>query len=99
MCRRRSSTGSRSWRGRSGSNRLWPGRSCGPAITPTKWCLDMRTSILLPEIGVAPECRVTLSAWYAMPGDLIFEGDRIVEVLTEGATFDVSAPASGCLVE
>jgi 2-oxoglutarate dehydrogenase E2 component (dihydrolipoamide succinyltransferase) len=59
----------------------------------------MRTSILLPEIGVSPGSRITVSAWYALPGDLVFEGDRIVEVLTEGATFDVNAPATGCLVE
>jgi pyruvate/2-oxoglutarate dehydrogenase complex dihydrolipoamide acyltransferase (E2) component len=59
----------------------------------------MRTSITLPEIGVQPGKGITLSAWYALPGDLVFEGDRLVEVLTDGATFDVNAPATGCLVE
>jgi pyruvate/2-oxoglutarate dehydrogenase complex dihydrolipoamide acyltransferase (E2) component len=56
----------------------------------------MRTEIILPELGAGP---VTLSAWFADPGDLIFEGDRLVEVLVGGATFDVSAPATGRLAE
>ena len=34
---------------------------------------------------------------YADPGEAVFAGDRLVEVLTEGATFDVTAPASGRL--
>lgn len=50
----------------------------------------------MPDIGAAP---IRLSAWFADAGDEIFEGDRLVEVLVEGATFDVSAPASGKLVE
>lgn len=56
----------------------------------------MRTEVLMPDIGATP---IQLSAWFADPGDEIFEGDRLVEVLVEGATFDVSAPASGKLVE
>jgi pyruvate/2-oxoglutarate dehydrogenase complex dihydrolipoamide acyltransferase (E2) component len=50
----------------------------------------------MPEIGAVP---IRLSAWLADVGDEVFEGDRLVEVLVEGATFDVSAPASGRLVE
>ena len=56
----------------------------------------MYTPIVLPELGVA---RVRLSLWFAVPGDLVFEGDRLVEVLVAGATFDVSAPATGRLIE
>jgi len=59
----------------------------------------MRTPITLPELGLPAGRRVTLSAWYAEQGDLVFEGDRLVEVLTEGATFDVPSPATGRLVE
>jgi pyruvate/2-oxoglutarate dehydrogenase complex dihydrolipoamide acyltransferase (E2) component len=59
----------------------------------------MRKEITLPELGTPDALPVTLSVWYAEPGDLVFEGDRLVEVLTEGATFDVPAPATGCLVE
>ncbi len=56
----------------------------------------MQTEIVLPEVEAAP---VILSSWYADPGEVIFEGDRLVEVLVSGATFDVSAPATGRLVE
>jgi pyruvate/2-oxoglutarate dehydrogenase complex dihydrolipoamide acyltransferase (E2) component len=42
---------------------------------------------------------VRLSLWFAEPGDAVFEGDRLVEVVTRGATFDVAAPATGRLVE
>lgn len=42
---------------------------------------------------------MTLSAWFAQVGDLVLEGERLVEVLTEGATFDVVAPASGRMAE
>ncbi|MGH7170901.1 MAG: biotin/lipoyl-containing protein [Gemmataceae bacterium] len=52
--------------------------------------------IILPELGAAP---VRLSLWFSRPGDLVFEGDRVVEVVVAGATFDVSAPATGRLIE
>jgi pyruvate/2-oxoglutarate dehydrogenase complex dihydrolipoamide acyltransferase (E2) component len=53
-----------------------------------------RIAIVLPDVGAAP---VVLSAWFADPGDPVFEGDRLVEVLVGGATFDVSSPATGRL--
>jgi pyruvate/2-oxoglutarate dehydrogenase complex dihydrolipoamide acyltransferase (E2) component len=42
---------------------------------------------------------VVLSVWYARAGDKVFEGDRLVEVLADSATFDVAAPATGRLAE
>ena len=59
----------------------------------------MRTPITLPELGLPESRKVTLSVWYARQGDFVFEGDRLVEVLTDGATFDVPSPANGVLVE
>jgi 2-oxoglutarate dehydrogenase E2 component (dihydrolipoamide succinyltransferase)/2-oxoisovalerate dehydrogenase E2 component (dihydrolipoyl transacylase) len=56
----------------------------------------MRAEILMPELGAVP---VVLSAWYADPGEAVFEGDRLLEVLISGATFDVSSPATGRLLE
>jgi pyruvate/2-oxoglutarate dehydrogenase complex dihydrolipoamide acyltransferase (E2) component len=56
----------------------------------------MRVDILLPELGAAP---LALSVWFADLGDQVYEGDRLVEVLADGATFDVSAPATGRLAE
>lgn len=56
----------------------------------------MKAPILLPELGAGP---VKLSVWFADPGDEVFEGDRLVEVLVGGATFDVASPATGRLAE
>jgi pyruvate/2-oxoglutarate dehydrogenase complex dihydrolipoamide acyltransferase (E2) component len=56
----------------------------------------MRTLVILPELGASP---VLFSLWFAEPGDPVFEGDRLVEVLAAGASFDVPAPATGRLVE
>jgi dihydrolipoamide dehydrogenase len=57
----------------------------------------MPTPVTLPDLGLEPEQTVGVSAWFAAPGDVVFEGDRLVEVLTLGATFDVPAPANGRL--
>lgn len=56
----------------------------------------MQAAIVLPELG-SPA--VVLSLWFADAGDTVFEGDRLVEVLIEGATFDVPSPATGKLLE
>ncbi|MGF1583477.1 MAG: biotin/lipoyl-containing protein [Gemmataceae bacterium] len=56
----------------------------------------MFAPIRLPDLKVSS---VVLSVWYAQPGDEVFEGDRLVEVLVGSATFDVPAPATGKLVE
>jgi pyruvate/2-oxoglutarate dehydrogenase complex dihydrolipoamide acyltransferase (E2) component len=56
----------------------------------------MQANIVLPELGAGP---VVLSAWFADVGDAVYEGDRLVEVLVAGATFDVPSPATGRLVE
>jgi pyruvate/2-oxoglutarate dehydrogenase complex dihydrolipoamide acyltransferase (E2) component len=56
----------------------------------------MRTPVVLPDVGAAP---VRLSVWFAEAGDAVYAGDRLVEVLAAGATFDVPAPATGRLTE
>ncbi len=58
--------------------------------------MSTRSPIVLPELGAAP---VRLSVWFADPGDWVYQGDRLVEVLVGGATFDVPAPATGRLGE
>lgn len=52
--------------------------------------------ITLPDLG-SP--RAVLSLWYVRPGDRVYEGDRVAEVLIPGATFDVPSPATGMLRE
>src|SRR5262249_53537351 len=91
-----SSTRLRPWHGRWGLRRWWRGRSCGAVTTPTRWWTAMRTPVILPELGAA-DARV--SAWFAEPGDLVYEGGRLGGGLVLGATFDVPAPATGRLVE
>ncbi len=56
----------------------------------------MQAPIVLPELGADA---AVLSSWFADPGDEVYEGDRLVEVLVNGATFDVAAPATGRLLE
>jgi pyruvate/2-oxoglutarate dehydrogenase complex dihydrolipoamide acyltransferase (E2) component len=56
----------------------------------------MHTPITLPELG-APH--VVLSVWYVKPGETVTRGERLVEVLAGGATFDVVSPAPGRLAE
>jgi len=52
--------------------------------------------ITLPDLG-SP--RAVLSLWYVRPGDRVYEGDRVAEVLVPGLTFDVPSPATGVLGE
>jgi pyruvate/2-oxoglutarate dehydrogenase complex dihydrolipoamide acyltransferase (E2) component len=56
----------------------------------------MRTTVVLPEVGAAV---LRLSLWLAADGDAVLAGERLVEVLADAATFDVSSPATGRLVE
>ncbi len=56
----------------------------------------MRKPVTMPEIG-APAAAV--SVWFVAPGERVYAGDRLVEVLIAGATIDVSAPVSGRLLE
>ena len=56
----------------------------------------MSNPILLPDLG-APEA--TFSLWFVSPGDPIYEGDRIAEVIVGAATVDVVSPADGRLQE
>ena len=51
-------------------------------------------AIMLPDLGT-PEAVV--SVWYVGVGEQVFEGDRAIEVLIRGATFDVPAPVTGFL--
>jgi 2-oxoglutarate dehydrogenase E2 component (dihydrolipoamide succinyltransferase) len=42
---------------------------------------------------------IVLSLWLVPAGSEVTEGDRIVEVLADGVTVDLPAPASGVLVD
>src|ERR1700731_1555194 len=75
----------------------WPAaRSCVPAITPKSWLPAMRNPILMPDVG---DERPAVNLWFVQPGDQVYAGDRLVELLFDGATFDVSATVNGRLAE
>jgi pyruvate/2-oxoglutarate dehydrogenase complex dihydrolipoamide acyltransferase (E2) component len=56
----------------------------------------MQTPIILPDLGADV---IRLSVWFVDPGDRVYEGDRVVEVLSNGATFDVASPVTGRFIE
>ena len=56
----------------------------------------MRSPIVMPDVGApAP----ALNLWFVQPGDQVYAGDRLVELLIDGATIDVSSPTTGLLTE
>jgi pyruvate/2-oxoglutarate dehydrogenase complex dihydrolipoamide acyltransferase (E2) component len=55
----------------------------------------MNLPIQLPDLGLQ-DCRVSL--WLVEVGEFVYEGDRILEILSGPALFDVAAPANGRLV-
>ncbi len=65
-------------------------------MTPPERLNGPLTEVVLPDLGVQT---ARLSVWFADPGDRVYEGERLVEVRVGGATFDISAPASGRLAE
>jgi pyruvate/2-oxoglutarate dehydrogenase complex dihydrolipoamide acyltransferase (E2) component len=54
----------------------------------------MRRPIVVPDLGCP---NLVLSVWYVKPGESVFSGDRVVEVLLGSATFEISAPSCGTL--
>lgn len=57
----------------------------------------MSVPLLVPELG-AEKLPVRVSTWLVDLGDVVLVGDRIVELVLPGMTFDVSSTASGRLV-
>ena len=56
----------------------------------------MREPIVVPDLGTP---NVEVSVWYVKPGERVYAGDRVVELLLGSATFDILAPCAGTLVE
>src|SRR5688572_24823816 len=94
ICRRRNSTSWRCSLARLVSSTLHRGRSSVPVIMPTRWF--MRSPIIVPDLGQA---MLILSVWYVKPGEAVYAGDRVVELLLGSATFDIAAPCTGTLSE
>lgn len=58
----------------------------------------MRSPLHLPELGLG-ERRIIVSNHLVAEGDEVREGDRIVEILADSVTVDLSAPAAGTLIQ
>ena len=53
----------------------------------------------LPDLGNDAGEEATVSFWYFEAGETVPEGEDIVEMVTDKATFNVPCPAAGTLVE
>ena len=54
--------------------------------------------VILPEVGEGAR-EATISYWHFEEGDRVEEGEDLVEIATDKATFNVPAPCSGVLTE
>ena len=54
-------------------------------------------AVVAPDLGSAEPVHV--SGWLVDVGETVHAGDRLVELLMPGVTYDVAAPATGRLVE
>ena len=54
--------------------------------------------LCLPDLDLAGT-PATATAWHAKVGQRVVEGDRLIEIVAGDVTVDLSAPASGTLVE
>jgi pyruvate/2-oxoglutarate dehydrogenase complex dihydrolipoamide acyltransferase (E2) component len=54
--------------------------------------------LLMPDLGI-DELPMTVSLWFARRGQRVAEGEPLVEILCGPATVELTAPASGVLME
>jgi len=55
--------------------------------------------VKLPGLGEDAGDEAVVSFWYVEIGEKVEEGDDLVQMLTDKATFDVPSPAGGKIVE
>lgn len=58
----------------------------------------MLCKIKLPHLGEGID-KIELALWHIDEGASIKEGDDLLEVVTDKASFNIPAPASGSLIE
>ena len=56
----------------------------------------MVTKVVMPKLSLTMK-EGTVGRWYKKEGDTVDKGEPIVEILSEKATYDLEAPASGIL--
>ncbi len=59
----------------------------------------MRVEVVLPPLGNNAPDEARVSFWFADVGAAVAEGDDLLEMVTDKASFTVPAPAAGTLVE
>lgn len=59
----------------------------------------MAIDIKMPDLGDDGPDEGTISFWMVDAGEPFKEGDDLVEILTDKATFNVPAPADGKLID
>jgi pyruvate dehydrogenase E2 component (dihydrolipoamide acetyltransferase) len=59
--------------------------------------MKQHIDVFVPDLGLSPEDVLTISCWLVSEGDVVVEGDRLVELATGEITFDVACPVSGRL--
>lgn len=57
----------------------------------------MSTPILVPAVNSSSQ-PLKVSLWLTHAGEKVVSGDRVVELLIPGVTFDVEAPCAGTIV-
>ncbi len=50
--------------------------------------------IKLPPLAEGVE-KASISYWFKQPGDIVKEGEELVELVTDKATFSMPSPATG----
>lgn len=60
--------------------------------------MSLHCPLVLPDLGLGDR-PIVISCWLVDAGSQVTEGDRLVEVLADGVTVDLPAPASGVLVD
>ncbi|MFO8013671.1 MAG: lipoyl domain-containing protein [Phycisphaerae bacterium] len=51
--------------------------------------------VKLPDLGEDAGDVATVAFWYVDPGETVEEGDELLQMLTDKASFDVPSPVSG----
>lgn len=54
--------------------------------------------IKLPPLAEGVD-KASISYWYKQPGDTVKEGEDLVELVTDKATFNMPSPSSGTIKE
>lgn len=56
------------------------------------------TNVTLPPLAEGVD-KANISYWYRQPGDPVKEGEDLVELVTDKATFNMPSPATGSVKE